>query len=75
MFRYLFRFIFLLVCIFLKPKKLAISDTSVIKSRVWLCGIDFNTHLNNSLTQTTIDFGRYDLLIRVGILQLALKEK
>lgn len=75
MFRYVFRLIFLLVRIFLKPKKLAMSDTSIIKGRVWPGDVDINIHFNNGLILTKMDFGRFDLLIRVGILKLVMKEK
>jgi hypothetical protein len=37
--------------------------------------VDFNVHLNNGLIQTSMDFGRYDLLIRAGMLQFVTKEK
>jgi acyl-CoA thioesterase FadM len=75
MFRYVFRVTILLVRIWLKPKRLTILDTSIINGRVMLGDVDFNVHLNNGLIQTSMDFGRYDLLIRAGILQFVIKEK
>lgn len=75
MFRYMFKLLFLMIRILFKPGKLAIHDISVIKGRVWPCDADFNMHLNNGLIQKNMDFGRYDLMIRVGIFQLAFKEK
>jgi acyl-CoA thioesterase FadM len=75
MFRYIFRLILLQVSIFLKPKKLAVSDTSIIKGRVWPGDADFNIHMNNGLMQTSMDFGRHDLFIRTGLFRLAMKEK
>lgn len=75
MFRYASRFATLLVRIWLKPKRLTILDTSIINGRVMPGDVDFNAHLNNGLIQTSMDFGRYDLLVRAGILKFVLKEK
>lgn len=75
MFLYSIGVIFLLIRIAFKPGKLTIDDTSIIKRRVSLRDADFNIHMNNGNLQTNLDFGRYDLLIRMGVLKLAWNEK
>ena len=75
MFRYIFRVFCLLGSTIFKQKKLSITDTSILKWRVWPRDLDFNFHLNNGAALTIMDFGRYDLIIRMGMLKLILKEK
>jgi acyl-CoA thioesterase FadM len=75
MLRYLFRLICLLLNLIIKPGKLEISGTSITKGRVWPRDMDINFHLNNGSMMTLMDFGRYDFIIRGGLLKPMMKHK
>lgn len=47
---------------------------SVLKFRVWPHDIDTNLHMNNGRYLTIADLGRTDLLLRMGLIKLVLKE-
>ncbi len=47
---------------------------SVLHFRVWPHDIDTNLHMNNGRYLTIADLGRTDLLLRMGLIKLVLKE-
>jgi acyl-CoA thioesterase FadM len=51
-------------------KKLAIDDESILKMRVHLGDIDPFMELNNGRHLTMMDFGRFDLAMRSGLLKV-----
>ena len=51
-------------------KKLAIGDESILKMRVHLGDIDPFMELNNGRHLTMMDFGRFDLAMRSGLLKV-----
>lgn len=47
--------------------KLGWNDESRLKMRVWPDDLDMNFHMNNARYLAAMDFGRIDLLLRVGL--------
>ena len=70
-----FRVLWVLLSSFFKPKIVSILETSVLKSRVLPNDLDFNMHMNNGRYLTIMDLGRFDLVLRAGLLQIMLKQK
>lgn len=52
-----------------KPK-MKVTDKSILKMRVWPGDIDVFWELNNGRHLTIMDFGRFDLALRSGLLKL-----
>lgn len=55
-----------------KPK-LGPLDESVLRVRVWPNDLDLNRHLNNGRAMTLTDLGRWDFVVRSGLLPVALR--
>ncbi|MCP4134349.1 MAG: thioesterase [bacterium] len=72
---YCLRVIIGLIEVLIKPGRLEPLETSIIKRWVLLSDCDFNLHLNNGKVQTSMDYGRNDLLIRAGLVKHVIKEK
>ncbi len=53
-----------------KPR-LKATDTSVLKLRVWPGDVDILGEMNNGRNLTMMDFGRFDLAARTGLLKKA----
>lgn len=62
--------IFKLLAVAKKKSKLEIMDESVLKMRVWPGDIDIFKELNNGRHLTLMDFGRFDMAARNGLLNL-----
>ncbi len=56
-----------------KRHRLGLGDASVLQFRVWPGDLDFNLHLNDGRTLTLTNFGRNDLVIRLGLFRIARK--
>ena len=54
-----------------RKSKLAIGDESVVNMRVLFSDVDPFMELNNGRHLTMMDFGRFDLAIRTGLLSVA----
>lgn len=50
-------------------------DTSVLSMRVWPNDIDLNLHLTNGRYLSMMDLGRFDLVLRTGLLGVMLKRR
>lgn len=48
---------------------------SVLKLRVRLRDLDLNLHMNNSRYLAAMDLGRWDLFLRMGVIQRILRER
>lgn len=48
-------------------------DESVLHVRVWPNDLDLNRHLNNGRAMTLTDLGRWDFVVRSGLLPKAIK--
>lgn len=71
---YPFYRIFKLLATAKRKPKLSVMGESVLHMRVWPGDIDIFNELNNGRHLTMMDFGRFDLASRSGLLQLV-KEK
>ncbi len=63
-----------LLAIARKRPKMEITDKSVLKLRVWPGDIDIFKELNNGRHLTLMDFGRFEIAARNGLLNLAKKK-
>lgn len=68
------RVLWLLLTAPFRPRIPAPFGVSVLHFRVWPHDIDTNLHLNNGRYLTIADLGRTDLLLRMGLIKLVLKE-
>ena len=50
-------------------------ETSHLRFHVWPNDLDFNMHMNNGRYLTVMDLGRFDLMIRTGLMKKALAKK
>lgn len=50
-------------------------DASHLTFRVWLHDLDTSLHMNNGRYLTLMDLGRFDLMVRSGLVKTALKNK
>ena len=57
------------------PRITSVLDPARVRLRVWLNDLDMNGHMNNGRYLTIMDLGRLDLILRSGLLRLALKRK
>lgn len=55
--------------------RLGLLESDRIRLRVWPTDIDFNLHLNNSRFLSYMDYGRVRLTARLGVLDLALRQR
>ena len=70
-----FRVIYLLISVLFRPRINGIFDVSRVRMRVWPNDLDFNWHMNNGRYLTVMDLGRFDLILRNGLMKLMLKQK
>lgn len=59
----------------MRSPKLAPLETSRISMRVWPNDIDLNLHMNNGRYLSVMDLGRFDMMIRNGIMATVLKRR
>lgn len=60
------RLIKVLVAALFRPR-LAMTDTSMLRFRVWPHDLDINVHMNNARYLALMDLGRFDLIVRAGL--------
>ncbi|MDP3532173.1 MAG: thioesterase family protein [Alphaproteobacteria bacterium] len=58
-----------------KKTKINFWDASTIKTKVHPNDLDINVHMNNARYSTMFDLGRFDFLVRTGLIKLIWKEK
>jgi acyl-CoA thioesterase FadM len=63
---HLFRFAWMLLTFWLRPKIEDTTRSSVLKMRVWPTDLDPLMHMNNGVYLSLLDLGRIDLMLRSG---------
>jgi acyl-CoA thioesterase FadM len=58
-----------------KKTKINFWEASTIKTKVHPNDLDVNVHMNNARYSTMFDLGRFDFLVRTGLIKLIWKEK
>jgi acyl-CoA thioesterase FadM len=71
----IFRVLWVILYSFFRPKIDHVLSPSRLTLRVWPNDLDTNWHMNNGRYLTIMDLGRFDLILRTGLLQLMLKQK
>ncbi len=69
------RVLWVFISSFFKPKIESILETSVLKFKVLPNDLDFNMHMNNGRYLTIMDLGRFDLVLRAGLIKVMFKQK
>ncbi len=69
------RVLYVLIRSFFAPRITSIADVARVRLRVWPNDLDFNMHMNNGRYLTVMDLGRFDLILRNGLMKLMLKQK
>jgi acyl-CoA thioesterase FadM len=57
----------------LRGARLGPLDVSVLRFRVWPNDLDLNLHMNNGRYLSVMDLGRFDLLARMGVMGMIVK--
>jgi len=60
---------------FFRPGIKSVLETSILTFRVLPNDLDFNMHMNNGRYMTLMDLGRFDLVLRAGLMKTMLKQK
>ncbi len=68
------RLIRTLLVALMRPR-LGLLEESVVGFRVWPNDLDINLHMNNGRYLTIMDLGRVDLIARVGLLRLMIRNR
>lgn len=71
----LFRFFYNILKNLIFDRPISIDQSSIVKLRVLPTDLDLNFHMNNGRYLTLMDIGRTDLVVRVGLSKIILKEK
>lgn len=71
----IFRLVAICIGYLFERKRQNVLDTSKIPFRVWPLDLDMNIHMNNGRYLSIMDLGRLDLLVRLGIMTLVIKNK
>jgi len=71
----LLRLIFFAVAAILSRRRLSPLDVSDLTFRVWPNDLDGNMHMNNGRYLSIMDIGRFDLVIRAGLLPVLFRNK
>lgn len=70
-----FRLLYLLLCSFFRPRLAAPFGVSRLPFRVLPNDLDSNLHMTNGRYWNIFDLGRLDLILRMGLGRVALREK
>jgi len=65
----------MLLKILLIPGKITPYDTTVMKWRIWPRDVHMNFHMSNESMLSIMNFGRYDFIIRSGLLKTMIKNR
>ena len=63
-----------LIAALFRPR-LGYMEESVLKGRVWLTDLDFNIHMNNSRYLAVMDLGRFDHVLRTGLMRMFIRKR
>lgn len=69
----LFRFLLILLISLFRHRHSGPLDASCITLRVWPNDVDFHGHMNNGRYLSLMDFGRLDLIARLGMLRVIIR--
>ncbi|EPY01652.1 thioesterase family protein [Magnetospirillum fulvum] len=69
-----FRLLAVLVASLFRPR-LALTDSSVLRFRVWPHDLDINIHMNNARYLALMDLGRLDMILRGTLWRTVLRER
>ena len=58
-----------------RPRRMGMHDTSVLRFHVWPGDLDFFGHMNNGRFLTLMDSGRFDIMARIGFLPILRRNK
>lgn len=70
-----FRVLWVLIASFFRPHVTDVLQGGVLRCRVLPNDLDTNGHMNNSRYLTIMDLGRFDLVLRTGLMHMMLKQK
>lgn len=70
-----FRMLFVFIRAFFKPKITSLFSENTLRLRVLPNDLDINMHMNNGRYFTIMDLGRFDLVLRTGLMTLMMREK
>lgn len=71
----IFRVLWVIFASFFRPRIDHVLTPSRLTLRVWPNDLDTNWHMNNGRYLTIMDLGRFDLILRTGLLHLMIKQK
>jgi acyl-CoA thioesterase FadM len=71
----IFRMLFVFITSLFKPKIDNLTATTSLRLRVLPNDLDINGHMNNGRYFTIMDLGRFDLILRTGLLKMMMREK
>lgn len=71
----IFRVLYVLIASYFRPHLGDLHARSRLTMRVWPNDLDTNLHMNNGRYLTIMDLGRFDLILRTGLLRLMLRQK
>jgi acyl-CoA thioesterase FadM len=55
--------------------RLGYLDESSLRGRVWLTDLDYNIHMNNARYLAVMDLGRFDHVLRTGLMRLFISRR
>lgn len=70
-----FRMLYVFVASFFKPRIVTMLTENRLRLRVLPNDLDINMHMNNGRYFTIMDLGRFDLVLRTGLMRLMMREK
>ena len=70
-----FRMLFVFIASFFKPRISSMLDETTLRLRVLPNDLDINMHMNNGRYFTIMDLGRFDLVLRTGLMRMMMREK
>jgi acyl-CoA thioesterase FadM len=53
-----------------RPQRMGLFDTSILRFHVWPGDLDFFGHMNNGRFLTLMDSGRFDIMAKIGFLPI-----
>ena len=71
----IFRMIWVFIASFFKPRISSMLDETTLRLRVMPNDLDINMHMNNGRYFTIMDLGRFDLVLRTGLMRMMMNEK
>ena len=71
----IFRALWVFILSFFRRRLRLPEEESVLDMHVWPTDLDTNFHMNNGRYLTIMDLGRLDMILRSGLLKMAMKQK